>query len=232
MQQPKRILIVEDDLNLTLALYSALSHTYKVSTAKTATSGISKAQLSGPDLIILDLNLPDLSGLAVTLKLRQIGVQAPILVLTAESGLISKVDLLDGGANDYMTKPFSLAELRARIRVLLRDERAPLKDTLIGGGLELNPNLYQARAGGETIRLRKKEYLLLECLMLNAGIPVGRNYLRDYVWGAKRHDVRNNSIDVHVKMLRDKLDQLQRRDLICTVQGMGYTFVAASKTKA
>src|SRR5579863_5803528 len=115
MQQIKQILIVEDDLNLTLALYSALSHTYKVSTAKTATSGLKKAQTTRPDLIILDLNLPDLNGLGLTLKLREIGVQAPILVLTGEAGLLSKVDLLDGGANDYVTKPFSLAELRARI---------------------------------------------------------------------------------------------------------------------
>jgi two-component system alkaline phosphatase synthesis response regulator PhoP len=230
MQQPRRILIVEDDLNLTLALYSALSHTYKVSTAKTATSGLSKAQTYSPDLIILDLKLPDLNGLVVTLKLRQIGVQAPILVLTAEAGLISKVDLLDSGANDYVTKPFSLAELRARIRVLLRDERLPIKDTLIGGELELNPNLYQVSVSGNTIRLRKKEYLLLECLMRNSGVTVGRDYLRDYVWGSKPQ-VTNNSIDVHVKMLRDKLDRLKQRDLIRTVQGSGYTFAATTKIK-
>ncbi|MGH7234674.1 MAG: response regulator transcription factor [Candidatus Saccharimonadales bacterium] len=231
MHRVRRILIVEDDLNLTLALYSSLSHTYKVSTAKTAASGIKKAQASVPDLIILDLNLPDLNGLGVTLKLREIGVQAPILVLSAEAGLISKVDLLDNGANDYVTKPFSLAELRSRIRVLLRDNHLPIRDTLVGGGLELNPNLFQVTVAGNIIRLRKKEYLLLECLMRNSGVTISRNYLRDYVWGSK-HQVKDNSIDVHVKMLRDKVDRSRQHELIRTVQGTGYTFVAATKAKA
>ena len=230
MQTAKQVLIVEDDLNLTLALYSALSHTYKVSTAKTATSGLKKVQSGSPDLIILDLNLPDYNGLVVTKKLREIGVQTPILILTAETGLISKVDLLDSGANDYVTKPFSLAELRARIRVLVREGHLPLKHLLVGGGLELNPNLYQASISGHSIRLRKKEYLLLECLMRNAGITVDRDYLKEYVWGSKGV-VKNNSIDVHIKMLRDKLDISRQHELIKTVQGIGYIFSAPTNSK-
>ena len=231
MQAAKQILIVEDDLNLTLALYSALSHTYKVSTAKSALSGLKKAQSISPNLIILDLNLPDHNGLVVTKKLREIGVQTPILVLTAESGLISKVDLLDSGANDYVTKPFSLAELRARIRVLMRDGHLPLREVLVVGGLELNPNLYQASLSGRIIRLRKKEFLLLECLMCNAGITVSRNYLKEYVWGSNC-SVKDNSIDVHIKMLRDKLDISRQRELIKTVQGIGYIFSAPTNSKA
>ncbi len=230
MQQAKRILIIEDDLNLTLALYSALSHTYKVSTSKTASSGLIKAQNFHPDLIILDLNLPDHNGMVVTKKLRQIGVQAPILILTADADLTSKVDLLDCGANDYVTKPFSLAELRARIRVLLRNNRIHRKDVLVAGGLELNPNRFEAVLSGKLISLRKKEFLLLECLMLNSGVTVSRKYLREYVWGAKS-PVKNNSIDVHMKMLRDKLDQTRKNSLIKTVQGVGYMFTAKLEIK-
>ena len=231
MQQAKHILIIEDDLNLTLALYSALSHTYKVSTAKTAQSGMNKAQTADPDLIILDLNLPDLNGLAVTQKLRQIGVQAPILVLSGEAGLDSKVDLLDRGANDYVTKPFSLAELRARIRVHLRRDRLPSKEVLVGGGIELNPNLLQANINGNDVKLRKKEFLLLECLMRNAQLTVSRSYLRDYAWNNKR-EVSNNSIDVHIKMLRDKLDASSKHELIKTIQGAGYIFTAPIESRA
>ena len=157
-------------------------------------------------------------------------MQTPILILTAETGLISKVDLLDSGANDYVTKPFSLAELRARIRVLVREGHLPLKHLLVGGGLELNPNLYQASISGHSIRLRKKEYLLLECLMRNAGITVDRDYLKEYVWGSKGV-VKNNSIDVHIKMLRDKLDISRQHELIKTVQGIGYIFSAPTNSK-
>jgi DNA-binding response OmpR family regulator len=225
MQPIKKILIVEDDLGLTLALYRALSHTYKVITAKSALSGLNKAQALFPDLIILDLNLPDLSGLTVTKKLRQIGVHAPILVLSGEAGLISKVDLLDNGADDYVTKPFSLAELRARIRVLLRKRYYPKRKPLVFGGLMLNPNLRQASVDESTVYLRRKEYLLLECLMSNPGVAVSRDYLKEYAWGQDKI-VKNNSIDVHIKMLRAKLEPLGGPDLIKTVQGVGYTFKA------
>ncbi len=222
MQQSKRILIVEDDLGLTLALYGALSHTYKVITAKSAASGLNKANTLPLDLIILDLNLPDQNGLAVTKKLRQIGVHTPILVLSGETGLISKVELLDSGANDYVTKPFSLAELRARIRVLLRQYHYPKLKPIVLGALMLNPNLFQVSIGGTVIGLRKKEFLLLECLMSNPGVAVSRNHLKEYVWG-KDKIVKNNSLDVHVKMLRDKLSIVPGEDLIKTVQGVGYT---------
>lgn len=222
MITPKRLLIVEDDISLTLTLYRALSHTYKVDTAKSGQSGITKALNLPLDLIILDLSLPDISGLKVTKHLRQSGIGVPILVLSGESGLISKVDLLDSGANDYVTKPFSLAELKARIRVLLRQDGYPTRSVLVSGDLVLDPNLRRATYLGYDLGLRRKEFLLLECLMHNAGKAVSRTYLHTYVWGA-RGTLSNNSIDVHIKSLRDKLGP-EGHDMITTVHGLGYCF--------
>jgi two-component system response regulator MprA len=224
MQSAKRILIVEDDLNLTLALYRALSHTYKVVTARTAASALKKVQLMSPNLIMLDLHLPDQHGLDFTQELRRIGVHTPILVLSGESSLISKVDLLDSGANDYVTKPFSLAELKARIRVLLRAQHLPIRRPITSNGLTLNPNLREVNKDDESFHLPKKEYLLLECLMSNAGIAVSREFLMNYVWG---HTVKDNSLDVQIKTLRDRLETTCGRDFIATVPGVGYVFHAA-----
>ncbi len=217
----KRLLIVEDDLNLTLALYSSLSHTYKVDTAKTAVSGLKKAETLPLDLIILDLNLPDANGAKLLQRLRETGVNTPVLVLSGDSSLNSKVGLLDSGANDYVTKPFSMAELRARIRVLLRLSAYPAKSILVSGDLELNPKTRQAVRSGITIDLRRKEYAILECLFRNAPTAVSRTYLSEYVWG-KGSKPTTNTIDVHIKSLRDKIDNGFDSSLVRTVHGLGY----------
>lgn len=221
MAQIKRLLIIEDDLNLTLALYRALSHTYKVDTAKSAASGIRKAETLPLDLIILDLNLPDLNGLKVTKHLRSVGINTPILVLSGEVGLVSKVDLLDNGANDYVTKPFSLAELRARIRAMLRQSAYSARSVLVSGDLKLDPKTRQVTRGETTIDLRRKEFALLECLLINAGTAISRKYLLDFVWGGNSK-ADNNSIDVHINGLRDKIDRDYPEKLIKTVHGLGY----------
>ncbi len=225
MEATKRILIVEDDLNLVLALYRALSHTYKVDTAKTAASGLRKARSLPLDLIILDLNLPDCSGLKITRRLREEGINTPVLVLSGDSSLVSKVDLLDSGANDYVTKPFSLAELRARIRVFMRRDISPVRGVLVSGELELNPSTLRITVNGQELTLRKKEFLILECLVRNAGSGVDRDYLRTYVWGNDK-TVSNNSLDVHVKSLRDQLKLVGLSNLIATVHGLGYMYDA------
>lgn len=231
MKSPKRLLIIEDDLNLVLTLYRALSHTYKVDTAKSAASGIKKAETLLLDLIILDLNLPDQSGLKVIRHLRDIGINTPILILSGQTDLTSKVDLLDNGANDYVTKPFSLSELKARIRVHLRySTNYPVQAELISGSLKLDPRTRQVVRDGVPIDLRKKEYALLECLLRNAGTAITRAYLSDYVWGVQQ-TVRTNSIDVHINSLRDKLDRNYEKQLIKTVHGLGY-IIDTTKPKA
>ncbi len=217
----KRLLIVEDDLNLTLALYSSLSHTYKVDTAKTAISGLKKAETLAIDLIILDLNLPDVNGAKLLQRLRETGVNTPVLVLSGDGSLDSKVGLLDSGANDYITKPFSMAEFRARIRVLLRQPYYLSSSILVSGDLELNPKTRQAMRSGITIDLRRKEYAILECLFRNAPTAVSRTYLAEYVWGNGTKPT-TNTIDVHIKSLRDKIDKGFGSGLIRTVHGLGY----------
>ncbi len=217
----KRLLIIEDDLNLTLALYRALSHTYKVATAKTAASGLKKAELLELDLIILDLNLPDLNGAKVLVKLRERGINVPVLILSGESSLISKVDQLNNGASDYVTKPFSLAELKARIAALLRQPVYYRHGKLVSKDLILDPTTRRAIRDGRTIDLRRKEFALLECLFRNSGVAVERRYLLEYAWG-NATPLRTNSIDVHIKSLRDKIDRGYDHKLIKTVHGLGY----------
>ncbi len=217
----KRMLIVEDDLNLTLALYASLSHTYKVDTAKTAASGLKKAEILPLDLIILDLNLPDISGVKVLRRLRETGVNTPVLILSGDNSLNSRVGLLDDGANDYITKPFSMAELRARIRVLLRRPVYLSRSVLVSGELELNPRTRQVIRSGITIDLRRKEYAILECLLRNAPGAVSRSYLTEYAWGRAVKPT-TNTIDVHINSLRDKIDKGFDTSLIRTVHGLGY----------
>lgn len=231
MVQTKRLLVIEDDLNLTLALYRALSHTYKVDTAKSAASGIKKAENLTLDLIILDLNLPDKSGLSVARHIRELGINTPIIVLSGQADLVTKVELLDSGANDYITKPFSLAELKARIRVHLRQVPYPSRSALVSGDLVLDPKTRQVIKRGKSIDLRKKEYSILECLFINAGTAISRTYLQRYAWGDKA-DIKTNSIDVHINSLRSRIDQDNDQSLIKTVHGLGYVLdIAKPKTR-
>ncbi len=226
MAQMKRLLVIEDDLSLTLALYRALSHTYKVDTAKTAVSGIKKAESLPINLIILDLNLPDHPGIKVMRRLRDNGANTPILVLSGESSLACKIDAFENGANDYVTKPFSLAELKARITVLLRQTVYPIRSALVVDDLVLEPRTRQVIRDGVAIDLRRKEFALLECLLCNAGTVLTRTYLMDTVWGRDTR-LRTNAIDVHIKSLRDKIDRGQKRQLIRTVHGLGYVLDVA-----
>ncbi len=221
MVQRKRLLVIEDDLNMTLALYRALSHTYKVDTAKTGTSGLKKIDLLKADLIIMDLYLPDMTGLQITQQVRSSGINTPILILSGETDLLRKVDLLDNGANDYVTKPFSLAELRSRIRVLLRYGGSPSNAVLVSDHLTLDARTRQVIRNGQAANLRRKEFALLECLLRHAGTAVSRSYLQDYAWGVST-ELATNSLDVHIKSLRDKIDRGHDQTLIKTVHGLGY----------
>jgi len=218
----KTILIIDDDINLNLTLYGALNNEYRVLTAKTAQSGLKKIQIFTINLIILDLNLPDAYGASVVKQVRQRGINIPILILSGEGDLNSKVDLLDLGANDYVTKPFSLAELRARIKNLLRQNVAyPKRAVLVSRSLVLDPRRRQAIREGKVIDLRQKEFAILECLMRHAGTIVSRNTLKEVVW-PDRHSLKTNAIDVHINSLRSKIDKGHSQPLIKTVHGLGY----------
>jgi len=219
-----RTLLVEDDRNIASALAQALQSNYEVDVAFTGQSALYKVDNGHYDIIMLDLNLPDFSGMIVCQQLRDRGLQAPILVLTAESRILTKINLLDAGANDYMTKPFSLGELKARLRALTRTGHQSAKpaNQLAISSLLLDRKTRKVSRQGVPIKLRRKEFVLLECLMEHAGSVVTRRALMRYAWqGAE--DLWTNTVDVHVKHLRDKIDRpFSGRSLIRTVYGLGY----------
>lgn len=221
-QQVTRILIIEDEPGIALALYKSLSDSgYRVVTAKTGTSGLRKATTQKFDIILLDLGLPDKSGLLICRQLRAEGLTMPIIILTAESGVRTKVSLLDAGANDYVTKPFSVEELQARIRACLRqDLHNVVQSELTVGELTLDPSARTVERSGLIIPLRRKEYAILEYLMQHAGSAVPRASLVEHIWNGD--GAWTNTIDVHVKHLRDKVDRPFEYPLIATVHGIGY----------
>lgn len=223
-----KLLLVEDNQNIASALSQALATTYTVDWAGTASFGLSKASQVAYDIIVLDLNLPDMQGLEVCRRLRRDNHTMPILILTAEVKPISKINLLDAGADDYLTKPFSLGELKARLRVLLRrTSKQPQTNQLAIEDLTLDTDTHTVTRAGKSIRLRRKEFFLLECLLQHAGSVVTREALSHYAW-RENEDPWTNTIDVHIKYLRDKIDRPFAKPLIKTVHGLGYKLETTS----
>lgn len=222
MHLPK-LLLVEDDRPIARALALALRSTYAIDSVHDGAQALSQLSNCEYALVVLDLNLPDLSGLEVCQQLRARGITTPVLILTGESGVLTKIHLLDAGANDYLTKPFSLGELKARLRVLQRfgSSAAPRSRQLSAGGLLLNRHAHTITREGVTIALRRKEFAVLECLMEHAGSVVTRSTLTRHAWHGP-DEPWTNTIDVHVKYLRDKLDRPFGQPLIQTVHGLGY----------
>lgn len=218
-----RVLVIEDEPGIALALYKALREaSYQVDTAKSGTSGLRKAAAKKFDIVLLDLGLPDMSGLTICKQLRDEGLKAPIIVLTAESSVRTKVSLFDAGANDYVTKPFSIEELQARIRACLRQvPKDRIQPQLTVGELTLNSGTRSVERGGLVIPLRRKEFAILEYLMQHAGAAVTRSSLMHYAW-ENDEEGWTNTIDVHIKHLRDKVDRPFSTKLIVTVHGVGY----------
>ena len=229
MQTYPHILLIEDNRSIASALCEALQTSFKIEIAHTGKAGLYHADSSHIDLILLDLQLPDINGLDVCQMLRERGIQTPIIIISAEAKILSKINLLDAGADDYLTKPFSLGELKARMRTLLRKNpsQSPLpvlKTMLSVGELTLDQAKHEVTRSGKLLPLRKKEFNLLECLMVNAENVVSRQQLIDYAWpGADKPWA--NTIDVHIKFLRDKVDREFEFKMIETVHGVGYRIV-------
>jgi DNA-binding response OmpR family regulator len=217
-----RLLLIEDNRDIAVAIIEALASSYSVALASSGQEALTKVGTGELDGIILDLNLPDITGLELCQSLRSNGCDLPLLVLSADNSVMSKIRLLDAGADDYLTKPFSLGELKARLRVLLRNRTdvLPKVKPLQVGDLVLDPNTFVVQREGQIIQLRRKEYALLECLMQNAGAVVSRTALGNYAWHGDSPWA--NTIDVHIKYLRDKIDRPFARPLIRTVHGFGY----------
>jgi DNA-binding response OmpR family regulator len=173
------------------------------------------------DLLILDVMLPGLSGLEVLKTLRKESISVPVLILTARSQVDQKVKGLDAGADDYLTKPFAIEELLARVRVLLRRGTGEAAGILQVDDLILNPATREVTRGGRRIELTTKEYALLEYLLRNAGRVLTRPMISEHVWNLD-FDTFTNVIDVYVNYLRNKIDRGRDRKLIHTVRGTGY----------
>jgi len=216
-----RLLVVEDDSGIVASLRRGLRTNYVVDIAKTGADGLDRAEITTYDAIVLDLNLPDQSGLEVCRELRIRPKSAPILILTGSADIEDKVTLLDAGADDYLTKPFSMEELKARLRVLVRRSSRAGSSLLVVDDLKLNTATRHVERAGTQIQLRRKEFDLLEYMMYHSGTVITRSMIIDHVWDS--HDnLWTNAVDVHVKYLRDKVDRPFATALIKTVHGVGY----------
>lgn len=222
----QKILIVEDEKKLARYLQLELTHEgYEVAVAGDGRAAIERHEAWKSDLILLDLMLPELSGIEVCRRIRQHD-NVPIIMLTAKDDVSDKVMGLDMGADDYMTKPFAIEELLARIRVALKrhsSEREGGARVLEEGVLHLDRDSREVSWGEQSISLTKKEFDLLEYLMLNRGVAVSRSELLDKVWGYS-YAGDTNVVDVYIRYLRCKLDDPFNVKLIHTVRGVGYLF--------
>ncbi len=230
MEQPEkhRILLIEDEADLRRTLKLNLKDQgYKVIAAADGRDGLEKARSKAPDLIILDLMLPGLDGLSLMRALRQES-DVPVLMLTARTSEMDKIVGLESGADDYLTKPFSLGEMLARIRALLRrSERTATRDTLASGGIRLDLVSLRAMLDGQDLRLSPKEFSLLAELMRHERAVLSRDLLLTRVWGYEyAGDTR--TVDVHIRWLREKIESdPSNPQLIQTVRGIGYRFDGA-----
>jgi DNA-binding response OmpR family regulator len=219
------VLLVEDEAPMRKFVHLALeAHGYRVVDAATGAEGLLQAAASSPDLVLLDLGLPDMDGLDVTRRLRE-WTATPVIVISARGLEQQKVDALDAGADDYLTKPFHFGELLARVRALTRRQALPLlPDRLTSGRLSLNTRSREASVEGKPIDLTTREYALLEYLFRKAGAVVSREEIAEHVWD-NRYDPESNVIDVYIQRLRRKIDR-GTPSLIRTRRGEGYQLAA------
>lgn len=225
----KHILIIEDEVKIARFLELELQHEgYEVSISHDGREGLNLALAHSYDLVILDVMLPSLNGMEVLRRIRQVS-NLPIIMLTAKDDVMDKVMGLDLGAQDYLTKPFAIEELLARIRVLFKLKTtslsSPQQNILSCGKLTLYPEKFEVNYSGTPIILTKKEFDLLEYLMKNKNRVLTRNQILENVWGYN-YLGDTNVVDVYIRYLRNKIDQPFQQKLIFTIRGMGYQIKA------
>lgn len=217
-----RILLVEDEIKLANATKRALElQKYVVDIAYDGEQGLDLASEEKYDLIILDVMLPNVTGLEICKQVRQKKINTPILLLTAKGQVSDKVSGLDVGADDYMVKPFSFEELFARIRALLR-RGTKLEDPILRvGNLTLDPITTKVTVNKTTLQLSSKEYSILEYLLRHKNSVVSREQIINHVWNYNA-DIFPATVEVHIKHIRDKIDKPFKTKLIKTKRGFGY----------
>ena len=217
-----RVLVVEDNADMGAYLEQGLrEHGFSVDLAADGSGGFEYATTGVYDLFILDRMLPRLDGLELLRKLRKAGIQTPAIFLTAKSAVTDRVEGLDAGADDYLVKPFSFAELLARIRVVLRRGPEIQPSVLRVGDLSLDTVTRAVERRGHRIELSSKQFALLHYLMRHAGQVVSRTMIQEHVWNYE-FDGLTNVVDVHINRLRNKVDRGFDRPLIHTLRGVGY----------
>jgi len=216
-----RLLLIEDDENLLRSLGLALkSEGYAVDLAADGERGYFLAGTNSYDLIVLDYNLPDLNGREIIEKLRRDKIDTPMLMLTVRSELDDKIKSLEAGADDYLTKPFALPELLARIKSLVRRPQTWQGRVLTCQNISLDPDKFLVTKNTKAIKLSAKEFSLLEYLLRNKGRIVSRQDIMEHVWD-ENADPFSNTIEVHIRSLRHKLGDEKHR-LIATFSRRGY----------
>ncbi len=216
-----RILVVEDEKRIADFLQRGLeSAGYAVDTANDGATALDQVHAADYDLIILDLGLPDTDGLTLLTKIRNRKASPPVLILSARDQVDDRVKGLEGGADDYMVKPFAFVELLARARALLRRGQ-PTPERLQVGDLSLDCIRRRVTRGGENIELAPKEFSILEYMMRNRGRPLSRTMIVEHVWDMD-YDGLTNIVDVYIRHLRSKIDDKFHGKMIHTVRGIGY----------
>jgi DNA-binding response OmpR family regulator len=219
-----RLLLVEDEHDIQTFLRRSLEEAgYQVDVASNAATAERLATENGYDILVVDLGLPDRDGISLILRLRQIGVKAPVLILSARRSVDDRVRGLEQGGDDYLTKPFALAELLARLRNLLKRNGPTGNESTRLRVLDLELDLLRREAtrSGEVLQLTSQEFVLLEYLCRNAGRVVTRSMILDKVWGM-RIQPDTNVVDVHIYRLRGKVDGKGMQPMIRTLRGVGY----------
>lgn len=222
-----KILVIEDEKKVGAFIKKGLEEeSYSVELAYDGDKGEELAVAQNFDLIILDILMPKKDGLTVLKDLRARQVSTPVLMITAKGSVDDKVKGLDSGADDYLVKPFAIAELLARVRSLLRRGPAEKSTTLVVGDLSLDLVSHKARRGQNMIELTAKEYTLLEYFMRNANKVLSRTIISEHIWNYN-FDTGTNIIDVYINHLRNKIDGGRDKKLIHTVRGVGYMMKAS-----
>jgi two-component system, OmpR family, response regulator len=217
-----RVLIVEDEVKMAALIRRGLTEEgHATDVAATGEDAVWMAQAHPYDAIVLDVMLPQLSGYETCKRLRSSGVWAPVLMLTARDSVESRVSGLDAGADDYLTKPFSFAELLARLRALARRGGIERPTTLVVDSLRLDPGSRRVWRGETEIALSPKEFALLETFMRRPGQVLTRHELLEHAWDFA-YENRSNVVDVYIRYLREKVDRPFGSDSLETVRGFGY----------
>lgn len=221
-----RVLIIEDDIETQSYVSQGLTEAgHCVEAACTGADGLVRARLGGYDLFIVDRMVPELDGLSLVKAIRSAGIATPVLMLTAMGAVADRVDGLEAGADDYLVKPFSFAELSARVNALARRPPLQVDTKLVVGDLVLDRLQRVVRRGDTQLDLQTREFQLLELMMLNAGRVVTRTMMLESVWNF-RFDPGTNIVETHMSRIRSKIDRGGDAPLIHTIRGEGYVIRA------